>query len=197
MCEEKQKQQYRVSNWGEYNAALWTRGSLTFGWMRRPLGVESHTDGSLHLVVDSTGCKVYGEGEWKVRLYGASKRRKWRKLHIGVDEQTGKIVTAVLSSNNLSDSEALPQLLEQVEGQIVQICGDGGYDKRHCYEVLQRRQEKQDESLKVTIPPRPGSRLNVGCAPKRVSFRLGESRRFDWVDGAWLNAICARTARAV
>ena len=68
---------------------------------------------AIHLVVDSTGCKVYGEGECKVRLHGKSKRRTWRKLHLGVDEQTGEIVAAVVSGNDVSDSEALPQLLEQ------------------------------------------------------------------------------------
>ncbi len=70
---------------------------------------------ALHLVVDSTGCKVYGEGEWKVRTHGASKRRTWRKLHLGVDEQTGEIVAAVLSSNDVSESEAFPTLLGQVD----------------------------------------------------------------------------------
>jgi len=120
---------------------------------------QSHTDGPLHLVVDSTGCKVYGEGEWKVRVHGASKSRTWRKLHLGVDEQTGEIVAAVLSSNNLSDSEALPQLLKQVEEPIAQLSGDGGYDKRSCYELLQQRQEEQQQPLKVTIPPRRGARI--------------------------------------
>jgi hypothetical protein len=83
---------------------------------------------ALHLMVDSTGCKVYGEGEWKVRTHGKSKRRTWRKLHLGVDEQTGEIVAAVLSSNDVSDGEALPELLEQVGEALAQVSGDGGYD---------------------------------------------------------------------
>ena len=114
---------------------------------------------AMHLVVDSTGCKVYGEGEWKVRVHGKSKRRTWRKLHLGVNEQTGEIVAAVLSGNDLSDSEALPLLLEQVQEPIVQISGDGGYDKRSCYEVLQKRQTEQEQALKVSIPPRRGARI--------------------------------------
>lgn len=118
---------------------------------------------AIHLVVDSTGCKVYGEGEWKVRMHGVSKRRTWRKLHLGVDEQTGEIVAAVLSSNDVSDGEMLPLLLEQVEGPIAQLSGDGGYDQRACYEALQEREqeqhEKQQQSLKVTIPPRRGARI--------------------------------------
>jgi len=114
---------------------------------------------SLHLVVDSTGCKVYGEGEWKVRVHGKSKRRTWRKLHLGVDEKSGEIVAAVLSSNNVSDGEVLPQLLEQVEEPIAQLSGDGSYDKRPCYQSLQERQEAQEQPLKVTIPPRRGARI--------------------------------------
>jgi len=113
----------------------------------------------LHLVVDSTGCKVYGEGEWKVRQHGASQRRTWRKLHLGVDEKSGVIVAAVLSRNDVSDSEALPLLLAQVEEPIGQLSGDGGYDKKPCYEVLQKRQEEQKQPLTVTIPPRHGARI--------------------------------------
>lgn len=131
---------------------------------RRQVGLELtmprlRSGGALHLVVDSTGCKVYGEGEWKVRLHGASKRRTWRKLHLGVDEGSGEIVAAVLSSNNVSDSEALPQLLEQVEEPIEQLSGDGGYDKKPCYQALQQRQVEQEQPLKVTIPPRRGARI--------------------------------------
>ena len=94
-----------------------------------------------------------------MRTHGASKRRTWRKLHLGVDEASGEIVAAVLSSNNMSDGEVLPMLLEQVEEPIAQLSGDGGYDQRMCYQALQKRQEEQEQSLKVTIPPRHGARI--------------------------------------
>ncbi len=58
-----------------------------------------------HIVCDSTGLKVYGEGEWKVRSHGASKRRTWRKLHLQTDEATGEIVVAGASENSVSDEE--------------------------------------------------------------------------------------------
>lgn len=132
---------------------------------------------AIHLVVDSTGCKVYGEGEWKVRTHGASKRRTWRKLHLGVDEKTGEIVAALLSSNNISDGEALPQLLEQVKEPIAQISGDGSYDKRPCYEVLQKQQEKQEQRLKVTIPPRRGARIWRHANSKRERLARDENVR--------------------
>jgi len=117
----------------------------------------------LHLVVDSTGCKVYGEGEWKVRLHGTNKRRTWRKLHLGVDEQSGEVVAVTLSTNSVSDGEVLPKLLEQVEVPLSQVSGDGSYDQRRCYETLQERQRAQEQEwqqpLKVAIPPRRGAHI--------------------------------------
>lgn len=107
----------------------------------------------LHMVVDSTGIKVFGEGEWKVRQHGYTKRRTWRKLHIGADEATGEIVAAVVTTNNFADSQVLSDLLEQVEGEIEQISGDGSYDKRNCYEAIGHRQAK------AAIPPRKGARI--------------------------------------
>src|SRR5688572_23532177 len=71
-----------------------------------------------HLVVDSTGVKVYGEGEWKVRQHGVGKRRTWRKLHLCNDEATLEIVSVVASTNDVTDAEALPDLLQDVLGEI-------------------------------------------------------------------------------
>ena len=61
-------------------------------------------------VVDSTGVKVYGEGEWKTRVHGVSKRRTWGKLHLGVNEATGEIVSGVVTTNDVSDSQAFSEL---------------------------------------------------------------------------------------
>jgi hypothetical protein len=72
----------------------------------------------LHLVVDSTGVKIYGEGEWKVRQHGWTRRRTWRKLHVGVDEATGEIRAAVMTTNNFGDGQVLPDLLVQVEDEL-------------------------------------------------------------------------------
>jgi IS5 family transposase len=63
---------------------------------------------ALHVVVDSTGVKVFGEGEWKVRQHGYTYRRTWRKVHLGVDEASGELVAAVVTTNNYSDSQILP-----------------------------------------------------------------------------------------
>jgi hypothetical protein len=95
--------------------------------------------GPRHVVVDSTGVKVYGEGEWKVRQHGYSKRRTWRKLHLGVDESTGEILAGVVSTNNVSDDEAFGDLLDGIEGDIETVSADGAYDKRKCYDAIAER----------------------------------------------------------
>ncbi len=106
-----------------------------------------------HLVVDSTGVKVYGDGEWKVRQHGYSKRRTWRKLHIGADEATGEIVAAVVSTNDVTDGQVLPDLMAQIDDDITQVSGDGGYDKRQCYDAIDER------GARAVIPPRKNARI--------------------------------------
>ena len=108
---------------------------------------------ALHVVVDSTGVKVFGEGEWKVRQHGYTYRRTWRKLHLGVDEATGLIVAAVVTTNNYSDGQVLPDLLDQVEAEIKQVSGDGAYDKRNCYEALRAR------DATATLPPQRNAKI--------------------------------------
>jgi len=107
----------------------------------------------LHIVVDSTGVKVFGEGEWKVRQHGYTKRRTWRKLHLGADETTGEIVAAVVTTNNVADSQVLEDLLEQVEDKVEQVSGDGSDDKRNCYEAIRKRKAK------AAIPPRRDAKI--------------------------------------
>jgi Transposase DDE domain len=109
--------------------------------------------GSRHLVIDSTGVKVYGEGEWKVRQHGVGKRRTWRKLHFCVDEATLEIVSVVASTNDVSDAEALPDLLQDVPGEIEQVSADGAYDQRKCYDTL------NEHGAKAAIPPRKGAKI--------------------------------------
>lgn len=79
-------------------------------------------DEPLHVVVDATGIKIYGEGEWKVHHYGYSRRRtEAAKLHLGVDEVDGDIVAAAVTTNDLSDGQLLPELLDQVNEAIGQV----------------------------------------------------------------------------
>ena len=103
-----------------------------------------------HVVIDTTGLKVYGAGEWYVRKYGMGRgrRRIWRKLHLGVDETTKEIVVVDLTTSNLHDGRHLPELLEHTPGEIDQVSADKAYDSRSCYEAILDRQAKP------TIPPR-------------------------------------------
>ncbi|MBD2214606.1 IS5 family transposase [Nostoc linckia FACHB-104] len=108
---------------------------------------------AVHVVVDSTGVKVYGEGEWKVRTHGIGKRRTWRKLHLGVDEESGEILGAVVTTNDVADCEVLIDILEQIDAPIAQVSGDGGYDTFDCYDTIAER------GAKVTIPPRSNAKI--------------------------------------
>lgn len=106
-----------------------------------------------HIVADSTGVKVYGEGEWKVRQHGYSKRRTWRKLHLCVDEATLEIVAVGASTNSVSDGEMLPELLAAVPGEVSQVSADGAYDQRKVYDAINQCQAR------AAIPPRRGARI--------------------------------------
>jgi len=119
----------------------------------------------LHLVVDSTGLKIFGEGEWKVRQHGWSKHRTWRKVHLGVDEASGELLAAVVSIPLLHDKDVLPDLLEQAQQSgacIAQVSGDGGYDFMTCYRDIAER------GARATIPPRRNACPNTrGETPQR------------------------------
>jgi len=104
--------------------------------------------GARHVVVDSTGVKVYGEGEWKTRQHGVSKRRTWRKLHLGVDEATGEILAAVVTPNDVHDCQVLSDVLDGIPGKIEQVSTDGAYDAGHCYEEITER------GAQAVVPPR-------------------------------------------
>ena len=93
-------------------------------------------DKPMHLVVDSTGLKVYGEGEWKVRQHGWTKRRTWRKLHVGVHEATGEVVAQTLTSNRIDDASQVAPLLTQVDEAVGAVGGDGAYDKQKVFDAL-------------------------------------------------------------
>lgn len=102
----------------------------------------------LYVVVDSTGFKVYREGEWKVRQYGLSKRRSWRKVHLAYDESTHQVLAISLTDNGIDDASMLEPLLEQVPLLISKAAADGAYDRQKVYNYLQQRQ------IQALIPPR-------------------------------------------
>ena len=106
--------------------------------------------GLLHLVMDSSGLKVYGEGEWKVRQHGWSKRRTWRKFHLSVDAASGEVQAAMLSTAGVTDAEMVSPMVVQIEEPIASVTADGSYDRRGVYMVLRARAP----NAAIVIPPR-------------------------------------------
>ena len=100
------------------------------------------------MVVDATGLRVYGSGEWHVRKHRHGRRRAWRKLHLGVDETTKEIVAVVATRSRVHDSNVLPRLLSQIPGRIGQVSGDGAYDTRACYQSILDREGLSPRSLR-------------------------------------------------
>lgn len=97
--------------------------------------------GAIHLLVDSTGIKVEGEGEWHARKHGGSKRRVWRKIHLGIDEETLEIRAVEVTSSNVGDAPMLPNLLAQISANedIATVTADGAYDTRACHDAIAAR----------------------------------------------------------
>lgn len=91
-------------------------------------------------MVDSTGLKVFGEGEWQGRKHGAGKRRTWRKLHLGADPDTHDAIMAKLTLEQVTDGEVFPDLMAQLDEQAVdRVYADGAYDQHRCYGAVLER----------------------------------------------------------
>ena len=110
--------------------------------------------GPLNLLIDSTGIKAEGEGEWNARKHGGSKRRIWRKIHIGIDEETLEVRAVEITSSNVGDAPVLPDLLNQIpsDQDIGSVTADGAYDTRKCHEAIAAR------NAHAVIPPRKNAK---------------------------------------
>ncbi|AKI03290.1 Transposase DDE domain (plasmid) [Hoeflea sp. IMCC20628] len=116
----------------------------------------------VHLVVDSTGLKVFGEGEWLEQKHNTKrKRRSWRKLHLGLDLVSGEIVCADLTKDDVGDPTALPDLLDQVDGPVDMFLADGAYDGEPTSDLLAAR---FGSAIDVTIPPPKNAILSPNAA---------------------------------
>ena len=105
--------------------------------------VRKGTKEALHVVIDSTGLKVFGEGEWKVRKHGWTKRRTWRKIHMASDGNDLEILSVILTGNDIDDSTAGVEAINSIEEGIKEVAADGAYDKKQFRnnlppEVLQK-----------------------------------------------------------
>ena len=118
--------------------------------------------GPLHLLVDSTGIKVEGEGEWNARKHGGSKRRVWRKIHIGIDEKSLEIRAAGFTTSDVGDAPMLPELLDQIplDQEITSVTAHGAFDARKCHDAIAARGAARSSRFART--PSPGN-LTAGA----------------------------------
>ena len=142
----------------------------------------------VHLLVDSTGLQLCGPGEWLVEKHGTRTRRSWRKLHIGVDADTGEIVAAALTSNDVDDGSQVGPLLDQVRRPVASFTGDGAYDRDDVYgEVVARHPDAA-----VIAPPRSSAVLSetADTAPTKRDEHLqliAERGRMGWQKASGYN----------
>lgn len=112
--------------------------------------------GPVDVVVDSTGLKVYGEGEWKVRQHGVDKRRDWRKVHLAIDPDSHTILAQRVTDSRTHDGTAALPLLNEIDAELQTFFGDGAYDQQKVYDALERR------DACAVIPPRERAKTNHG-----------------------------------
>ena len=142
------------------------------------------TTTGLHLLIDSTGIKMLGEGEWKIKKHGAEYRRQWRKVHLGVDAQTLEIRAITVTDNSIGDAPALPELLSQIPHaeKIATVSGDGAYDTKGCHEAIALRQAEAVIPTRKNAKPwqenRPGAQVRNQILLS--TRRLGRTIRKKW-----------------
>ena len=106
--------------------------------------------GPVNVVIDSTGLKVFGAGEWQREKHGGRGHRTWRKLHLAADPDTGEILTSELTTTEDGDASQVGPLLDQISGPIASVTADGAYDGDPVYRTIAER----DPAAAVIIPPR-------------------------------------------
>lgn len=141
-------------------------------------------DGPVHLVLDSTGLQLFGQGEWDAEKHGRT-RRHWRKLHLAVDAGTSEIAAHVLTDGNADDAVQAPVLLRQAEGSIASVIADGAYDSEPVYQAAAARQH--DPPPDVVVPPRasavPSTNDPYAQSPRdcHIRFKAEKGRKSDGV----------------
>ena len=142
----------------------------------------------VHLLVDSTGLQLCGPGEWLVEKHGTKTRRSWRKLHIGVDADTGRIAAVALTGNETDDGSQVGPLLDQVTGPVASFTADGAYDRHDVYGGVTRRHP----GAAVIVPPRssavPSRTAEIAPTQRdRHLQRIAERGRMGWQKASGYN----------
>jgi hypothetical protein len=133
----------------------------------------------LHLLVDSTGLKIYGEGEWLDQKHGIRAHRRWRKLHLGIDAVTHEIVASELTPDDVSDVSQMPALLDQIGAEVASMTADGAYDGEVVYDVVAERHPE----AAVLIPPRATAVPNESTTTTQRDRHIAETEelgRMGW-----------------
>ena len=152
-------------------------------------GGAGRDTGPMHLLVDSTGLKLYGAGEWLVEKHGTKRRRSWRKLHLGVDAETGRIVAATLTDRDEDDASQVGPLLDQVADPVASFTADGAYDQESVYAGVAERHPGAD----VVVPPRstavPSATAETAPTQRDRHLQLiAEKGRMGWQKASGYNA---------
>jgi hypothetical protein len=136
--------------------------------------------GPLHVLIDSTGLKVYGAGQWLEAKHGAKSRRKWRKLHLAVDAGSGMIVAQALSDQDVDDASQVAPLLDQIDDEIARVTADGAYDGVPTYQTIAVR----GDGIEVVIPPCstavPSGNLEAPTQRDRHLETIAQRGRMAW-----------------
>ena len=137
--------------------------------------------GPVHLLVDSTGLRLCGPGEWLVEKHGTKRRRSWRKLHIGIDAETGQILASELTTSDVDDGSQVEPLLDQITAPLASVIGDGAYDQAGIYSTVTERHPEAD----VIVPPRSTAVLsdiaeNTPTQRDRHLQSIAEHGRIGW-----------------
>jgi hypothetical protein len=189
------RQRHRVTNWGEYEEGLIASILQLLGL---DLAVPDHSTLSrraetlevprprggqapVHLLVDSTGLKLCGPGEWLTEKHGARRRRSWRKLHLATGADTGRIVASVLTGQDADDGGQVGPLLEGVDGPVASFTADGAYDRADVHAEITARQPEAE----IIVPPRSSAvpSASAGTAPTARDRNLqiiAERGRMGW-----------------
>jgi len=112
-------------------------------------------DGPVHFIVDSTGLKICGQGEWHAKKHGERRRKHWKKLHLGVDEN-GQILASKVTDGHEQDPSQVPNLLAQLDREIERFVGDGIYDQEAVYEAV----DHHSLGAEVVVPPKKDAVLS-------------------------------------
>jgi IS5 family transposase len=135
-------------------------------------------EGPLHVLIDSTGLKVYGAGEWRQEKHGARARRSWRKLHLAVDADSGMIVAQTLTEKEIGDPSQVGPLLDQIHGGIEQVTADGAYDGAPTYQTI----AEHGAHIRTVIPPHMTAVLSdeAGSQRDRHIDMIEAKGRLEW-----------------